>query len=89
MTAASTLMDVSHTFTTKDNQPYKPVNYDGREHGFVSVREALASSLNVPAVLTLQHVGIEPVIALANRLGVHSLDARETTTYRWRWAADR
>ncbi len=75
MTAASTLMDVAHTFTTKDNQPYKPVNYDGREHGFVSVREALASSLNVPAVLTLQNVGIEPVIALANRLGVHSLDA--------------
>jgi 1A family penicillin-binding protein len=75
MTAASTLMDVSHTFTTKDNQPYKPVNYDGREHGFVSVREALASSLNVPAVLTLQNVGIEKVIALANRLGVRSLDA--------------
>jgi len=74
MTAASTLMDVAHTFTTKDNQPYKPVNYDGRQHGFVSVREALASSLNVPAVLTLQTVGIEKVIALANRLGVHSLD---------------
>jgi membrane peptidoglycan carboxypeptidase len=67
-------MDVSHTFTTKDNQPYKPVNYDGRAHGFVSVRESLASSLNVPAVLTLQNVGIEKVIALANRLGVHSLD---------------
>jgi 1A family penicillin-binding protein len=74
MTAASTLMDVAHSFTTKDNQPYKPVNYDGRSHGFVSVREALASSLNVPAVLTLQTVGIEKVIALANRLGVHSLD---------------
>jgi membrane carboxypeptidase/penicillin-binding protein PbpC len=74
MTAASTLMDVAHTFTTKDNQPYKPVNYDGREHGFVSVREALASSLNVPAVLTLQNVGIDKVIALANRLGIHSLD---------------
>jgi penicillin-binding protein 1C len=74
MTAASTLMDVAHTFTTKDNQPYKPVNYDGREHGFVSVRKSLASSLNVPAVLTLQTVGIEKVIALANRLGVRSLD---------------
>ncbi|MDO9301795.1 MAG: penicillin-binding transpeptidase domain-containing protein, partial [Anaerolineales bacterium] len=74
MTAASTLMDVAQTFTTKDDQPYKPVNYDGREHGFVSVREALASSLNVPAVLTLQTVGIEKALALANRLGVHSLD---------------
>jgi len=73
MTAASTLMDVAHTFTTKDGQPYKPVNYDGREHGFVSVREALASSLNVPAVLTLQNVGIENVISLAKHLGIKSL----------------
>ncbi len=62
------------TFTTQNDQPYKPVNYDGREHGFVSVREALASSLNVPAVLTLQNVGIENVIALANRLGIRSLN---------------
>ncbi|MCJ7435130.1 MAG: Ig-like domain-containing protein, partial [Anaerolineales bacterium] len=73
LTAASTLMDVSHTFTTKDGQPYKPVNYDNREHGFVAVREALASSLNVPAVLTLQNVGIEKAIALANHLGIKSL----------------
>jgi len=72
-TAATSILDVSTTFATKDNQPYHPVNYDGREHGFVSVREALASSLNVPAVLTLQNVGIENVIALANKLGIHSL----------------
>ena len=81
MTAASTLMDVAHTFTTKDDQPYKPVNYDGRSHGFVSVREALASSLNVPAVLTLQTVGIEKALALANRLGVHSLDEPRASRY--------
>jgi len=73
LTAASTLMDVSHTFTTKDGQPYQPVNYDNREHGFVSVREALASSLNVPAVLTLQNVGIEKALALASRFGIKSL----------------
>jgi penicillin-binding protein 1C len=73
-TAATSILDVSTTFVTKDIQPYKPVNYDGREHGYVSVREALASSLNVPAVLTLQNVGIENVIALANKLGIHSLN---------------
>lgn len=74
-TAATSILDIATTFTSKDGQPYKPVNYDGREHGFVSVRDALASSLNVPAVLTLKNVGIENVIALANRLGVQSLDA--------------
>ncbi|MBI5963618.1 MAG: transglycosylase domain-containing protein [Chloroflexi bacterium] len=73
-TAATSILDVSTTFATKGGQPYNPVNYDGREHGFVSVREALASSLNVPAVLTLQNVGIENVIALADKLGIHSLD---------------
>ena len=73
-TAATSILDVSTTFTTKDGQPYTPVNYDGHEHGFVSVREALASSLNVPAVLTLQNAGIEEVIALANKLGIRSLD---------------
>ncbi len=73
-TAATSILDVTTTFATKDGQPYIPVNYDGREHGFVSVREALASSLNVPAVLTLQNVGIENVLALANKLGIYSLD---------------
>jgi len=73
MTAATTLLDVAQTFATQDGQPYTPHNYDDREHGFVTVREALASSLNVPAVLTLQTVGIERAVALANRLGI-SLD---------------
>ena len=72
-TAATPILDVATTFTTKDGQPYKPVNYDGREHGFVPVRQALASSLNVPAVLTLQNVGIENAISLANQLGIRSL----------------
>jgi penicillin-binding protein 1C len=71
--AATSILDVDTTFTTKGGQPYKPVNYDGRQHGFVSVREALASSLNVPAVITLQNVGIENVITLANKLGINSL----------------
>ncbi len=53
-TAATSLLDVSTTFITHNGQPYTPVDYDGREHGPVSVREALASSLNIPAVRTLR-----------------------------------
>ncbi|MDD2920795.1 MAG: transglycosylase domain-containing protein [Anaerolineales bacterium] len=74
-TAATSILDAATTFKTKDNQPYKPVNYDSREHGYVSMREALASSLNIPAVLTLQNIGVEKAIALANQLGVKSLRA--------------
>lgn len=72
-TAATSLLDVSTTFTTRNGMPYTPVDYDGREHGPVSVREALASSLNIPAVRTLQKVGIEDSLDLARRLGITSL----------------
>jgi penicillin-binding protein 1C len=72
-TAATPIIDVSTTFTLRDSTPYTPVNYDGFEHGIVSAREALASSLNIPAVKTLQFVGIENTINLAHRLGITSL----------------
>ncbi len=63
--------------------PYKPVNYDGRFHGPVTVRYALANSYNVPAVKALQFVGIyddpqtpeaEGLIAMAQRLGITTLN---------------
>ena len=72
-TAATSLLDVSTTFITHNGQPYTPVDYDGREHGPVSVREALASSLNIPAVRTLKKVGVENTINLADHLGITSL----------------
>jgi membrane peptidoglycan carboxypeptidase len=72
-TPATTLMDVSTTFTTQDGQPYQPTDYDEKEHGPVSIRTSLGSSLNVPAVLTLDHVGIEKVISQANNLGITTL----------------
>ncbi len=72
-TAATSILDVSTTFITHDGTPYTPVNYDSHEHGPVSVREALGSSLNIPAVKTLQAVGIENTIDLARRLGITSL----------------
>ncbi len=60
-------------FVTHDDQPYTPVNYDGREHGPVLVREALASSLNIPAVLMLQRIGLPTLFQFAARLGISSL----------------
>jgi penicillin-binding protein 1C len=72
-TPATSILDVSTTFLTHEGAPYTPVNYDSREHGPVSVREALGSSLNIPAVKTLQAVGIENTINLAHRLGITSL----------------
>ena len=73
-TAATAVMDVITTFITHDGAPYVPKNYDGREHGPVSVRQALGSSLNVPAVLALNKVGIENTTSLARRLGITSVE---------------
>jgi penicillin-binding protein 1C len=72
-TAATTLMDISTTFTTQDGQPYQPTDYDEKEHGPVSIRTALGSSLNIPAVLTLDHIGIDKVISQAKSLGITTL----------------
>ncbi len=64
------------------NPPYVPVNYDGKFHGPVTVRTALANSLNIPAVKTLQFVGIyddpntpEPdgFINFAKKMGITTL----------------
>jgi len=53
--------------------PYVPRNYDGKFHGPVSVRAALANSYNIPAVKALEHAGIPALIDLAQRLGISTL----------------
>lgn len=53
---------------------YRPQNYDGEFKGLVSVRTALASSLNVPAVRALELVGPEAALGRLRRLGFEGLD---------------
>ncbi len=62
-TPSTLIWDVPSEFPPSGNPddtrpPYKPVNYDSRFHGPVMVRTALANSYNIPAVKTLQFVGI-------------------------------
>lgn len=53
---------------------YIPRNYDGKFHGVVTMRQALAMSLNVPAVKTLSLAGVQATIDLAHRLGITTLN---------------
>lgn len=69
-TAATMLLDVRTVFMTEKGEPYVPVNFDRNEHGPVLLRQALGSSLNVPAVLTLDAVGVDNALKLAADLGV-------------------
>ncbi len=71
--AATPILDVQTVFPAHDGQSYIPRNYDERENGIIPVRVALASSLNIPAVATLQKVGISNMLRLASRLGIRSL----------------
>lgn len=50
-------------------KPYIPHNYDGKEHGPVTVRKALQGSLNIPAVKMLYLAGADNVISLGQRFG--------------------
>lgn len=52
---------------------YRPENYgDQYSGGQVSMRQAIASSLNVVAVQTLVKVGWNPIINIAQRMGIQS-----------------
>ncbi|HEY0037139.1 MAG TPA: penicillin-binding transpeptidase domain-containing protein, partial [Longimicrobium sp.] len=71
-TAATVLPDVPRSYSTSLG-PYKPQNYDRRFRGPVRMREALASSYNVPAVELADRLGVDPVLRTLHRAGFSSL----------------
>jgi penicillin-binding protein 1C len=72
LTAASVLDDSSLDLSTAAGQ-YIPQNYDRRFKGPVTVRTALGSSLNIPAVRALSLVGFDPFYSLMQQLQVKGL----------------
>jgi membrane peptidoglycan carboxypeptidase len=76
-TAATMLLDVSTSFLTHEGKAYTPANYDLKEHGPVLVRQALASSLNIPAVIALDHVGLGRLFDQACKMGITTLQDPE------------
>lgn len=67
-TAATILDDSPVTFP--GNPPYSPVNYDGAYHGRIPLRIAFADSFNIPAVKTLQKIGIANMIDMGKKMGI-------------------
>lgn len=66
---ASFLLDIPTDFSG-----YVAENYDQRYRGRVTVRRALAESLNAPAVRLLSAVGVGPFIDLLRRGGLSTID---------------
>lgn len=73
LTAAS-LVDDTPIMLSTSNGLYVPQDYDKEFKGIVSVRTALAASLNVPAVRTLTLVGGDSFYERLKRLGYQSLN---------------
>jgi len=87
-TPSTVIWDVPTEFSPSgradDPSPvYKPVNYTGEFYGPVSVRTALANSLNIPAVKALEYIGIyddpntpaqDGLISIAKRAGITTLN---------------
>ncbi len=68
----SKLLDVPTAFGTAGGKPYIPHDYDGGARGWVTIRKALAGSLNIPAVRIVAAVGVDHVIETAKALGITS-----------------
>ncbi len=70
VTAASIFDDNPTCFSVENQKPYCPTNYGGAYHGIQTLRNSLASSLNIPAVKMLKVNGLETFVASASAMGI-------------------
>lgn len=68
------LWDVPIKLDLGGGQEMIPVNYDGRYHGPLLLRDALANSYNIPPIQLIRDIGVSEFIRIASRMGLESLD---------------
>lgn len=76
LTPASIIFDTPVSYKNAWEN-YSPVNYDGRFHGPVTIRTALGSSYNIPAVKVLNEIGVNKLIQTAKDLGITTFTSPE------------
>ncbi len=74
-TPASIIDDSPITYRFKGSPDYTPVNYDGKYHGKVTLRQALANSYNVPAVKVAERVGPDNIVLKGKEMGLTNWEA--------------
>ncbi len=74
LSPSSTIEDSPICYRSPGQPDYCPKNYDGRYHGTVTLRTALASSYNIPAVKLLNAYGLSNMINLAKSMGITTWD---------------
>lgn len=70
----SLINDSPICFVSHGSDDYCPNNYDGRFHGQVSLKTALASSYNIPAVKLLNTLGVMNMVNLGKSMGISTWD---------------
>jgi len=65
-----TIEDTPITYQIPGSTPYSPRNYDGAFRGKVTLRQALASSYNVPAVKILASLGVQNMVERGKEMGI-------------------
>lgn len=73
-TPETVVFDLPTEFAVDGADSYTPQNYDNEFRGPITLREALAQSINVPAVKLLYLTGIRDALNKARDLGISSLD---------------
>ncbi len=70
LTPATMVMDEPTTFWY-DNKPYEPGNFKHEFHGQVTLREALAHSMNVATIKVAEMIGYDAVVQFAKKAGLN------------------
>ncbi|MBQ6436012.1 PBP1A family penicillin-binding protein [bacterium] len=78
---SSVLLDVPTCFQNIGQPNYCPKNYSGGFNGPTTVRQALGSSLNIPAVKALRIIGLESFIYQAQKMGITTWE--DAKNYGW------
>ncbi|HUG40565.1 MAG TPA: PBP1A family penicillin-binding protein [Longimicrobiales bacterium] len=69
--ASQPILDAPYRFAVDRNRVWEPRNYSGDFRGYMSMREALIRSQNVPAARLAAAVGLEHVADFARRAGLN------------------
>lgn len=77
-TPSTVLFDVETEFDTTGSpeRSYKPHNFDEQFRGPITMRNALAQSINIPSVKTLYLGGIDNLLTLLRAMGITTLNER-------------
>lgn len=62
----SSIDDVSFTWKY-EGQSWKPQNYDKKDHGLVTLKQALANSFNISTARLAQEIGLSPIVDLVQQ----------------------